>query len=799
MNGSHPSKTAIALPECTATSELASSSHFDAKDVRKSLQSRGKPKPQPMTPARNNDSDPTSRSQTPAPRKLLTSPATNNVGKDPGAKDHQKVPPHVAYAFQRKEASPITPTTQTSKLDDTTPHDSPAIGSDGSPTSSSESATVQVITHDEEKKPSFWFRATGSVPGTQEPLRPPWLNSNPTVDENASWDQPDKGKSAYGDTWAARCSRTGLGKMPSYKIPVSKGKTPDKTKDSIERQKSHVSPANKPSTTGTAPVRVATNGKDLQQYPISKEGEVLEKDPPTNHVTTPTNDAHVAAVAKPVTSFPSKVPPHLRLRPKSVNVDVSSQVKHKESDSKILLERMKAGIPGHLQSRAARNSRGEEGSSSASPQVEVEVNPELSKAPQAKSNLTESPAALITQPDTSSQHAPAIVHNLHSSVELKQSSNDSALKGTLPPHMRPRKAVEAEVTAPSDHTHIAQAEVISMNASHPPGSGQGDVVEKSPIATPEQSGPSPAKGKSRASRKASNVVSRNGSSTKKGKQPDFPVTEYEPQLADWNGNWMAAPVGDEWDWREKYHNMDERQAALRAYAEDHAVDPDKPAPVVDVNSPSFRAGKAVLDDEGIDELDLNRIDGLRFDPNTAIGIVEKANKTTADLMKGYKPKPPPTDPDPFDKYGFASMTKDQLRKRRQQLLDHRKNFVYPPNPYEPKANIYLRPVETKDAQQITDIWNHYVKNSAVNPLVDVDQISDWYDIIVDADKDREPFLVAVLLGDKATRDFGKIRRLKQEHIVGFARAFCLGTRRSIYRNTLELEVYVQDGHQNNGT
>ena len=762
-NGSQPSEQSSTSQKPTNTKEPGSAQSTlappDVNVLEKGFQPSDAIKPQPTMTNRNNDPHLSPRPQTPTPPKLLISQASKEVGDNPETKTLQKALPHLANSFKKQDAPPITPTTPTSKPNDTSSRSSRTNAIVESPTSSGDSATVQIITDDGEKKPSFWFRATGSVPGTQEPIRPSWRNSQPTIDKNPVWDQPEAETNVINDPWAARRSRTGLGKMPAYQIPSKRNKTNGTTTDSFERQKPYVTSAKTSSKVASAPKPVPANRNHSQQYPISEEGEVLKEDEHVNQVSTSIKDAHAVSAEQSVPANPNAVPPHLRLQPKSVNANVSSQLKLKE------------------------------------PEVDNEIRSEVDKSPLANANTARNaPDVIALRADFSYPQTPVIARKSETSLDMKQSMNEDEPKSALPPHMRPMKAVAVKDTGMFSQGD--EAKPLS-EPSHL-GSGIANVAEALSVATPEHSGTAATKGKSRAIRKPSKVTSHNGSSSKKSKRPDFPVTEYEPQLADWSGKWMAAPVGEEWDMREKYHNVDERRAALQAYAEDHAVNPDESIPAVDVNSPSFRAGKAVLDDEGIDELDLNQPDGPRFDPRTSSGTIEKANKTTAELMKGFTPKVRVSEPDPFDTYGIRSMSKEQIRQRRQELLDQRKNFVYPPNPYEPKANIYLRPAETKDVRQITDIWNHYIRTSAAVPLLEPDETAVWHDAIVEGVDEKEPFIVAVLLGDNATRDFGKIRRLKQEHIVGFARAVDLGTRRSMYRNTLELELYVQDGHQHTG-
>lgn len=115
------------------------------------------------------------------------------------------------------------------------------------------------------------------------------------------------------------------------------------------------------------------------------------------------------------------------------------------------------------------------------------------------------------------------------------------------------------------------------------------------------------------------------------------------------------------------------------------------------------------------------------------------------------------------------------------------NYVPPPNPHVPLANIYLRPAEARDLRRITEIYNHYVTSSVVVAERDPMDERQWRARWNDAKDQRHAFIVAVQLSHKGG---GYNRRNSDEVLAGFAYADDYGNNVNAYRYTAELQFYV---------
>ncbi|MDI1487816.1 MAG: nucleolar DEAD-box protein required for synthesis of 60S ribosomal subunit [Ramalina farinacea] len=260
--------------------------------------------------------------------------------------------------------------------------------------------------------------------------------------------------------------------------------------------------------------------------------------------------------------------------------------------------------------------------------------------------------------------------------------------------------------------------------------------------------------------------------------------------ANWEGAWLDPPIGNDWNMRPQ-HPVEERKASTHAFAEQQAVDPEAAVPVVNIHSPSFLSGMPVLDDEGVHELNLNETrPRLKARPN---GHASKSSKTAEDRIKEHAVRVANV-----EIVQPTAMTVEEKREIRRMIIKEHRNRPSPPNFHAPVANIYLRPVETKDAGPITELWNHFVANTTDVPTLDPDETVFWHNEIKRVIEDREPFLVAIIKGDNSSRSFREARRLKQEHVVGFARATDYGASGTVFRYTVELEVFVKDGHMRKG-
>lgn len=225
---------------------------------------------------------------------------------------------------------------------------------------------------------------------------------------------------------------------------------------------------------------------------------------------------------------------------------------------------------------------------------------------------------------------------------------------------------------------------------------------------------------------------------------------------------------------------------IETWQQDHAVDPDFQKAAVDVNDQQFMTGQGV---QGEDDSLARPIDHLPTKPRTDPLTQTKGSKTAQQAMEEAQVKlsKASNTKDPNEQ-----LTKTQRRELRQALLDHERNFVPPPCPHAPEANIYLRPAEVQDLRQIADIYDYYILNSVHTPLVEPED-GYWRDRLVDSAEAHTPFIVAILMADKAPRNSRDINKMPKthEHVVGFTSVVDYGTSFNAYKYTVELEMWVR--------
>ena len=684
---------------------------------------------------------------------------------------------------------------------------------DTSHSTSCAKSSVQLIT--DEQKPSCWARGTGPASNHLEcaTTKSEWANDF----HQASKDVPSLRPDSEEDVLREIPRRADFGRLPKYHFPSGIKKAVDNPRSSFERQKAYVKPGE--SLASSAGMRLAELAPD--RIELKKSSKVLEKTSKVPEDAEPTygiRSANDASSAKPITTeAPSRkirddrstsIPPHRRLEvlnplnqpSQSKNIEPQSQVDRFESQ--YIHAQKKAFISSNIESSESV----------------TENKPKSLVAHSETEYLTSGEPSALTQPlstlnndqhqsNTSNSKLPVTPETTRTAVSKTSSTEDVHCKNLVTLHRGGQDQTTSLNSMNMDKTLETCLEETSSPVGrqiavepHNLGSGlnlsgalkditnevHSEYLKTKPVIKQSATVESFANGRTKHQR----------SSIRKGKKSEWEDPHYEMQLVDYKGDFLPAPIGEEWQIRDQYNNPDERFAVLQEYAEDQAIDPEQVAPAVNIHSPSFLAGQTVLDDECVDELDLDDTQRTALPGHTFRGQRSRVNKTAQDAIKEYAGR--------LEKLGPSKdltkmpMTKEQKRLLRRALIESERNYVPPPNPHAPEANIYLRPVETSDSRQVTDIWNHYVLTSAAVPIIVPDEPRLWHDNITEAGKEKQPFIVAVLMGDKASGNQRQVRRLKQEHIVGFARATDFGYSNNAYRYTVEFEVYVQDGHLHKG-
>ena len=259
--------------------------------------------------------------------------------------------------------------------------------------------------------------------------------------------------------------------------------------------------------------------------------------------------------------------------------------------------------------------------------------------------------------------------------------------------------------------------------------------------------------------------------------------QYEPQLHDWEGNWAPAPV--EWDARPSFDNTDTRHMkAMEGWMDERAEAALNEPIQINIHDPYFlNGGKPAGGLEKLDSPVEEEVSEtlLPDDPFTHARIHQTAKDSAiAYTKKLYKEK---------------KTSKEDRKAIKIATRLHYESYVPPPNPHVPKANIYIRPAVASDMRQITQIYNHYVKNSVVtSERVELTE-SQWQMRWRDATGENFAFLVAVL---KSGNRGGRLRRDNVETIVGFAYAEDYSESGNMYRFTCELQFWVHHLHLRHG-
>jgi L-amino acid N-acyltransferase YncA len=115
---------------------------------------------------------------------------------------------------------------------------------------------------------------------------------------------------------------------------------------------------------------------------------------------------------------------------------------------------------------------------------------------------------------------------------------------------------------------------------------------------------------------------------------------------------------------------------------------------------------------------------------------------------------------------------------------------------KPTANIFVRPANVTDMDQVKEIYNHYVRHTIhspeYNPRAQAHMVTRMTDIL----NAKLPFLVAVDRSSKGNKN-GEVGQITHR-IVGFADADDYCHPGSMYRFTVELELFVHPDYLRKG-
>lgn len=280
--------------------------------------------------------------------------------------------------------------------------------------------------------------------------------------------------------------------------------------------------------------------------------------------------------------------------------------------------------------------------------------------------------------------------------------------------------------------------------------------------------------------------------------------EYDNSLRGWDGDWGPAPI--EWDRRELY---DYDTAKHKVFVQTFVINRIKAfkagfCPAVAVDDEDFIQGRSLANGglefgKPIDESEHHHfrdnspftLHHLHNTAQIAIDNYIRGKRTLLDkeeakearkLAKAEKKMREQVSNENKEGGEARSISKVE-KKARKQVASEKAGVEPPPNPYLPKANIYIRPARVKDLPQIRGLFNHYVEECAVTGERSKLSDRDWRDRFDLALTEKFPFIVAV-----GRHQFNK--QYGGEKIVGFAYAEDYGGEQSMWRHTCELQFYV---------
>ncbi|KAI9872460.1 MAG: hypothetical protein M1830_001600 [Pleopsidium flavum] len=255
----------------------------------------------------------------------------------------------------------------------------------------------------------------------------------------------------------------------------------------------------------------------------------------------------------------------------------------------------------------------------------------------------------------------------------------------------------------------------------------------------------------------------------------------EHHLQDWDGKWMPAPV--EWDARPAFNNTGAKFAAtVDQWIEERAAEA---VIEVDVRDGGFQEGLAIATGtdkayELIPELEQGATKLYPEDDYTPTMLNQTSHSSSMALIAR-------TDHEQKDR-------KLDRKANRTAKNAHHETYVAPPNQHIPKANIYVRPANVGDINQIKDIYAWYISNSVVATEREQLDHAAWRGRLQDVEDCKLPFLVAVTKANRNNRRNNNVA----EKIVGFGFADLFAGQFDAFKYAVEMQVFVHNSHKRVG-
>ena len=428
--------------------------------------------------------------------------------------------------------------------------------------------------------------------------------------------------------------------------------------------------------------------------------------------------------------------------------------------------------------------------SRSNPQASDTYVPPHLRMPKPKAvQISQGPAATETKVDRSAKHSEVSPEAVIRKDTAKVPETTGPDESYVLPHLRPAKAKNSAAVTESKIELALQTAVGTSSDQAGKMEPAGSVPTPLPQTSTRDKGKAIYKG-DEANQVVSSGASLQSPYAKKGprkitkmeklmlkKGYDLPPEEPVGIIGDW-----ARPEEMEEAWEERTpHDYGAPEHFSRAKEWTGKTAIEQPV-VIDTSAPEFAQGvhipvggrlETIIDESA-------HITHRPDDPFTEV----KAGRTAQAAIEEFRKKKGAEEP-PKPKLTKAQkqeMRETQMR-RKQYFIELERN-----HPNRPAADIYIRPVEEKDLQDITNIHNWYINNTATSQELLPKKVEHWRETVEDCRAEEFEFYVAVQKNGKE----GTVqnRRSVHEPVCGFVWAVDLLGRQTAQRFTSQLQVFV---------
>ncbi|PBP15469.1 hypothetical protein BUE80_DR013795, partial [Diplocarpon rosae] len=294
------------------------------------------------------------------------------------------------------------------------------------------------------------------------------------------------------------------------------------------------------------------------------------------------------------------------------------------------------------------------------------------------------------------------------------------------------------------------------------------------------------------SNSSDNQISNTGIDASAHRSQDFRATRgNDPApLVDWDGKWAAGPC----DWESERGTFDD------SFVPDFIKDWQRELPrgiAIDITAPGFIDGTCPVD---IDQLIVPLEHGDCIPDIAGASCNLKREWQTAEVEAHN-----------------ALVRHEQRQKNERKKIEltnkHYAKIAALPveaNPFSPQIDVYLRPVENKDAAGIAIIYNHYILNTSIPEDQEKVTTEDVLEVIKITKSEHLPFIVAVKGRLPARNDAqGRAGHSKKaimpavESVIGFSFSERYnygfsGLAKGRSRASATLQLYVHPGYTRKG-